>query len=219
MAQLGMPDCLTINGLDPEGKGAMVTFWLTNGSRVGSAEAALYRRMAQHLAAANRCRRRLREAHGTVTDGAEAILDARLRIVHAEGVAQDKTAQVELVAAATARERAKQSSPEALSKWHALIRTRWTLVDSFERDGKRYVVARENQSRIDGLSQLTDRERQVVAHVAVGLSVKETAYALGIAASTARVLLGRATVKLGVSSREALLAHPDVLRLRREPTA
>lgn len=219
MAQLGAPDCLTINGLDAEGRGAMVTFWMRGASRIERAEAALYRRMAQHLAAANRCRRRLREAGVAVTDGAEAVLDARLRIVHAEGDAQGKTAQVQLIAAARAREGAKRSTPEALDRWHALTRTRWTLVDSFERDGKRYVVARENQSRIDGLTQLTARERQVVAHVAVGLSAKEAAYALGIADSTVRVLLARAAVKLGASSTQALLAHPDVLRLRREPPA
>ncbi|HVT09678.1 MAG TPA: LuxR C-terminal-related transcriptional regulator [Polyangia bacterium] len=218
MAQIGAPDCLTINGLDPEGKGAMVSFWITDGSRPGSKESAIYRRMAQHLAAANRCRRRLREARASATDGAEAVLDARLRIVHAEGDARDETARIELVAAATAREQTKRSRTDALERWHALTRTRWTLVDSFERDGKRYVVARENQARIQGLGQLTSRERQIVAHFALGLTVKETAYALGIAYSTVRVLLRRAAHKLGVASREALLAHPDVVRVRGQKT-
>ncbi|MES1208056.1 MAG: LuxR C-terminal-related transcriptional regulator, partial [Pseudomonadota bacterium] len=122
--------------------------------------------------------------------------------------------QIELVATASAREQAKRASPEALARWHALTRARWTLVDSFERDGKRHIVARENQPSIRGLSQMTDRERQVVAHVALGLSVKETAYALGIAYSTVRVLLRRAALKLGVGSRAGLLAHPDVIPLR-----
>ncbi|HVY38637.1 MAG TPA: LuxR C-terminal-related transcriptional regulator [Polyangia bacterium] len=218
MAELGAPDCLTINGLDPEGKGAMVTLWLTAGTRPGSKESAIYRRMAQHLAAAHRCRRRLREARANATDGAEAVLDARLRIVHAEGDARDKTARIELIAAATAREQTRRSGPEALDRWHALTRTRWTLVDSFEHDGKRYVVARENQARIQGLGQLTSRERQIVAHLALGLTIKETAYALGIAYSTVRVLLRRAALKLGVASRDALLAHPDVVGLRGPPT-
>ncbi|MES1208057.1 MAG: hypothetical protein ABUS79_19155, partial [Pseudomonadota bacterium] len=80
MAELGSPDCLTINGLDPEGKGAMVAFWMTDGCRIDRAEAAIYRRMAHHLGAANRCRRRLRAGGVRITDDAEAILDVRLRI-------------------------------------------------------------------------------------------------------------------------------------------
>jgi DNA-binding CsgD family transcriptional regulator len=88
---------------------------------------------------------------------------------------------------------------------------RWTLVDSFERNGVRYVVAREDRS--PGLGSLTDRERQVVDCLAAGQSTKESAYALGISDVTVRVLLARAAAKLGVRSRAALLAHDEVRRM------
>ncbi|MFL5308429.1 MAG: LuxR C-terminal-related transcriptional regulator [Polyangia bacterium] len=214
IAQRGTPECLTINGLDPEGKGVMIAFWTARGSRLARDEEATYRRMAHHLGAANRCRRRLRLSGSTVTSGAEAILDDRLRIVHAEGEARDKEAQAELVAVANARSQAKTASLNALKMWPALTEARWTLVDSFERDGKRYVVARENQAQVLGLAQLTGRERQVVVYFALGQSTKEIAYGLGIADSTVRVLLRRAALKLGAPSRRALQAHPDVCRLR-----
>jgi DNA-binding CsgD family transcriptional regulator len=102
----------------------------------------------------------------------------------------------------------------SLREWRPLTCARWTLVDSFERGGARYVVARENQSHIEGLAALTDRERQAVVYVAIGQSTKETAYALGISDVTVRVLLARAAAKLGVRSRAALLAHEDVSLLR-----
>ena len=56
-----------------------------------------------------------------------------------------------------------------------------------------------------GLARLTERERQVVAFLALGRSTKEIAYVLGISDSTTRVLLGRAAARLGVRSRDELV--------------
>lgn len=84
---------------------------------------------------------------------------------------------------------------------------RWTLVDAFDRDGVRYVVARENRSKSDGLAALSERERQVVEQLGRGLSTKEIAYALGIAGATVRVFIRRASGKLGATSRRSLLAR------------
>jgi DNA-binding CsgD family transcriptional regulator len=64
-----------------------------------------------------------------------------------------------------------------------------------------------------GLGLLTQREHQVVLGAASGKSTKEIAYDLGISASTARVLLGRACSRLGVRSREQLLRLPSVKAL------
>jgi DNA-binding CsgD family transcriptional regulator len=83
-----------------------------------------------------------------------------------------------------------------------------------DRNGTRYIVARENQSGVRGLTSLSDRERQVVAYLAVGQSTKETAYALGISDITVRVLIAHAAAKLGVRSRRALLDHVEIRRLR-----
>jgi DNA-binding CsgD family transcriptional regulator len=80
----------------------------------------------------------------------------------------------------------------------------------FERNGAKYIVARENQSQVRGLASLSDRERQVAAYLAIGQSTKETAYALGISDATVRVLLARAASKLGVRTRADLLGHAEV---------
>jgi DNA-binding CsgD family transcriptional regulator len=221
MGRLGTGDFMGINGLDPQGLGVLLAFWLAPPYVARDGEMAIYRRLAHHLGTAHRCRRRLRavqphRAKLDVVDGAEAILDARRRVVHAEGPAQEKRARAELVETVRARElalRATARAPEGLQQWPPLTSARWTLVDSFERGGARYVVARENQAPVDGLGSLTDRERQVVAYLAIGQSTKETAYALGISDVTVRILIRRASAKLGVHSRKALLAHREVRRL------
>src|SRR4051812_43002802 len=110
--------------------------------------------------------------------------------------------------------RPKAQPDETLRPWPPLTRARWTLVDRFERGGRRYIVARENRSQLRGLLALSERERQAVAYLAIGQSTKEAAYALGISDATVRVLLSRAAAKLGVRSRSALLSHPEVRRLR-----
>ena len=221
MGGFGFADELSLNGLDPAGKGVFIGMWSHQLNDHSPGEMALLRRMAHHLGAAHRVRRRLRESQPATatpdsTVGAEAILDARKRIVHAAGPARSKGARDQLIAAAVARDRERASRVDLGERlgWGPLTRARWTLIDSFERDGARFVVARENQSTIGGLEALTERERQAVAYLAIGQSTKETAYALGIAAATVRVLLSRAAAKLGVRSRSALLSHPEVMRLR-----
>jgi DNA-binding CsgD family transcriptional regulator len=222
LGAFGFADAFSLNGLDPGGRGVLIGMWSYRMIELSPGELALLRRMAHHLGAAHRVRRRLRESQPASprpdsTVGAEAILDARRRIVHAAGPARSKGARDELLATAAARdrERAPNLDPGQRLVWGPLTRARWTLVDSFESDGARYVVARENQSSVHGLEALTERERQAVAYLAIGQSTKETAYALGIADATVRVLLGRAAAKLGVRSRSALLAHPEVSGLCR----
>jgi len=112
------------------------------------------------------------------------------------------------------RVEAEVNRPTDLLRWRPLTGARWTLVDSFERDGARYVVARENQTRVRGLAGLTDREWQVVAHLAIDVSTKEIAYARGISDATVRVLIGGAASRLRASSRRELLEHPEVRSLR-----
>jgi DNA-binding CsgD family transcriptional regulator len=84
---------------------------------------------------------------------------------------------------------------------------RWTLLDAFESDGKRYIVAiMENPAVTDGPVVLSARERQVVAFAALGKTNKLIAYELGLSDSTVRVLLARAAKKLGVNTRTELVA-------------
>ena len=218
MGRLGFPDGFGVNGFEPTGPLVFLSFWMPASAEPPAAERAIYRRMAHHLAAAHRYRRRLRAGHAgqsrrDPTEGAEAILDARRRVVHAVGEAATRAGRDVLITASRARDLAhstKGGAREGLRRWSPLVSARWTLVDSFESSGARYVVARENQTQVRGLAALSDRERQVVACLAIGQSTKEIAYALGISGATVRVLIVRATGKMGVGSRAALLDHPEV---------
>ena len=220
MQRLGFGNGLNVNGLDPSGRGVYFALWARDRANLSRAEMAIYRRLAHHLAAAYRCRRRLRERQPgrpavDASEGAEAILDARHRVVHAIGPARERAARDDLTETAAARERTRRGAdlPAGLERWRPLTGARWTLVDSFERGGARYVVARENQPEVRGLAALSTRERQVVVYLALGQSTKETAYALGISDVTVRVLIRRAAAKLGVTSRESLIAHHEVRQL------
>jgi DNA-binding CsgD family transcriptional regulator len=228
LGSIGISDCIGVNGFDPAGLGVFVGLWVPEPVSLDKTQASVLRRMAHHLGAAHRCRRRLREEQRSVdpASGAEAILDRRGRVVHASGPAKEKTAQADLIETSKAREIARSrrgDREQALGRWRPLTSARWTLVDRFERDGARYVVARENQAQVRGLLALSDRERQVVAYLALGQSTKETAYALGISDTTVRVHLAHAATKLGVRTRGQLLLHPEVqslrpnVRTRREP--
>ena len=83
----------------------------------------------------------------------------------------------------------------------------------YERDGHAYIVSRRPRDP-SGVTSLTNRERQVVTRLARGDTTKEAAYELGISDATVRVLLRRAACKLGTTSRQELLARPDVQGLR-----
>jgi DNA-binding CsgD family transcriptional regulator len=217
----GHGDFVYVNSLDPSGIGCV----LTQGSKerelsTSARDAAILRRLATHLSSAFRCRRKL-TAHAAapaqpVTTGAEAILDDQGRVVHAEGAAQSQTARERLQQAAASIESARcrrSDGRRALNRWHPLTSARWTLVDSFQEGGRRYVVARENQAETQCFAALTDRQRQIVVHAALGLTNKQIAYTLGISDATVRVLMARAAGRLGVSSRKQLLQHSALREL------
>lgn len=228
----GHGDIFYLNALDPSGIGCVLLF----SSRVPDFvlqrnDLALLERMANHLSAACRCRRRLAGAIGgfeddtraemSGTEAAEAIVDTRGRIVHAEGAAKEEAAreQIRASAAAIASVRSRShrgDGGKALEAWHPLTAARWTLVDQFESDGRRYLVARENQAVAPDLKTFSDRERQVVVHAALGQTNKEIAYMLGISDSTVRVLVARAAHRLGVRTRRDLLAHPMIRSLQQK---
>jgi DNA-binding NarL/FixJ family response regulator len=77
-------------------------------------------------------------------------------------------------------------------------------VDRFDTDGKRLFVAKKNAPIARGPRALTDRERQVVALVAVGHADKSVAYELGIAEGTVARYLHVALRKLGIADTSDL---------------
>lgn len=172
--------------------------------------AATLNRLAVHLAAGTRLQRRLEE---TAPDAAvEATLLPDGTVEHAQGEAKTKGTLRDLSEATramqTARGALRSSNPEqALSMWRGRVGARWTLLEHFEHDGKRYVLARENERKLESTTQLSSRERQVMASAALGRSNKEVAYDLGLADATVRVLLARAAKKLGARDRAEAISQ------------
>jgi len=153
---------------------------------------------------------RLREGLGKASVTGDAVLTPNGKCLHAEGPAKSKSAREILREAARAMDRARgalrRKSPEqALEIWKGLCAGRWSLVDSFESDGRRYVIARPNEPRLPDPRALSERERQVVAYAALGRANKLIAYTLGLSVSTVATHLASAMRKLGVRTRVELV--------------
>jgi DNA-binding CsgD family transcriptional regulator len=202
----GWNDIMNCSAVDPAGHGIYFGAWLKEPDRLTPALRRRWTRGAVHMAAALRLRRRL-----APPAQAEAVLSPSGKLEHAQPAAQLDHARSSLVAAVKAVEKARgklrQIDPEAASaSWKGLVSTRWSLVDHFESDGKRWVLAHRNDVPVDGAAALTDRERQALAFAALGHTNKLIAYELGVAPSTVAVLLHRAAKKLGTANRAELIA-------------
>lgn len=208
LQKFGMFDSIWITATDPMGRGCGFHAGRKAISWAAPAEKRTWGRIAAHLASAIRLRYRLREAEAR--EPTAAVFDPNGTIHDATGEAQSAEARASLRDAVLkiekARGRQRLDQPEqALSEWKALVSGKWSLVDRLEHDGRRYIVARENEPRAPGPTALSDREKQVLGYARLGHHNKLIAYELGIAHSTVRVLMARAMAKLGVRTREELL--------------
>jgi DNA-binding CsgD family transcriptional regulator len=206
----GLFDTLWITAAEPTGYGCG---FHAGRAKIGSATPTQVRRwgrIAAHLSASVRLRRRLRTAEGAASSAPEAVLDGSGAIHDVSGAATTAAARALLKRAVvmfeTARGSQRKTDPDkSLADWKGLVAGRWSLLEHYDHDGRRYIVARQNEPEVFGSSQLTKRERQVLEYARLGHHNKLIAYDLGIADSTVRVLLARAAAKLGVRTRDALL--------------
>jgi DNA-binding CsgD family transcriptional regulator len=219
----GWHDILNINGLDPTQHGFVVGTMLPKRGALTPRMRTRWSRVAAHFAAAHRLRTRLTAAELQRADGADAVLTASGRVEHATGEATLTDARARLAEGVRMLDRARgklrRDDPDlALAEWRALLAARWTLIEHFESDGKRYVLARRNAAVPSGLDALTARERQALGFAQLGHSNKLTAYEMGISASTVAVLLYRAAKKLGCERDELVATYTRMLRgSRSEP--
>ncbi len=195
----GIGDNVTVQGFD--GGPQRVMIWAPQRETLAPDATFVQRwsRVASHLASGLR----LRAMVGLGTPEPAAILSPNGRVEHAEDAAKEPAARDALRGAARALDRARgnlrRADPdEALAHWTALVMGRWSLVDSFDSDGRRFLVARENASRAAGPPGLTDRERQVIVLRALGRSMKLVAYELGLSTATISRAQSSAMRKLGV---------------------
>jgi DNA-binding CsgD family transcriptional regulator len=205
----GVKDVLSINAYDVSGVGCCIGVPSPRVLTLKRSERAVYDRVAAHLASGFRLRRRARAADAILSTSG-AILDATT------DEAKTQLARAALGEAVRDIERArgamrKRDPERALSSWRALVSARWSLVDHFERDGKRFIVAVSNAPAPPEVEQLTMRERSVIALAAQGHATRLVAYELGLSESTVRVLLMRAARKLGARTREKAISRYKTL--------
>jgi DNA-binding NarL/FixJ family response regulator len=204
-------DVLGVFARDVDGRGVLIGIPLRSraampGPRLRHALAAI----SAHVTAARRLRALEPPAAWGDPDHADAILDAQGHVAHARGSATAHEAREALAGAVRsverARGRARRVSPDdALELWKALVAGTWSLVDSVDTDGKRFVLARRNTPGVREPKALTQQERDVLAYAALGYANKHIAYLLGMMPSTVATHLSSAQRKLHLRSRIELI--------------
>ncbi len=201
------------------GRGIAITAPLAEVRGMSLGERSRWTRAALHIAAAYRLRLAL-ESTSLDAPSVEAVLDPNGRIADARASARSRSARETLREAVRRTERARgaeRRQPDAaLGLWTGLVRGRWSLVDHFDADGRRFVVAHRNPPGSGDPRGLTSRERDAAEQLGLGYAPKEIAYALGLARSTIDNALARARRKLGLAgiAELASLFAPGGLRAR-----
>jgi DNA-binding CsgD family transcriptional regulator len=218
LAPCGVRDLLMINAVDERLSGLAISIPYREVLSHTPQQIALLERITAHLIVANRLRRQLHTMPGVlVDDTVEAIFTPEGRLAHAAGRATLREAREALRTAVEAAERARgrlrRTDPrEALELWSAMAAGRWALIDQFDSEGRRYVVARVTDLVSAAPGALSRRESQVAKLAALGHSNKMIAYELGIGVSTVAQYLRRAVAKTGVGSVRELTRR--ILRAR-----
>jgi DNA-binding CsgD family transcriptional regulator len=198
--QLGIRDLTALTLLDASGEG--VGFVAPAPHVIQSTPAFTRRleRIGAHVLSGFRLRRALSHV--------EAVLAPDGRLLDAYGEAQAKDEQSVLRSAVKALDRAWSRRTgeldEALELWKGLVSGRWSLVQSFDSDGRRYLVARRNQPGDLLGSPLTPLSAQALLMRAQAASYKQIAYELGLSVASVHRLVKDGIQKLGIGSEGEL---------------
>jgi DNA-binding CsgD family transcriptional regulator len=208
-------DGLGISTFDPSGHGIYLIAPLPKVTTLSERSRDRFQMLAAHFGAGYRLRLALEEAGSDpATDlphRAEVIIDPKgFRVVGAEGKAKSRGARAALRDAAIQADRSRgpmrESDPEkALELWKALVRGRWSTVDWFDSDGRRFILGLPNAPNANDPRGLTEREHQVVAYALSGQTNKLVAYQLGLSTGRVSTLMGSAMRKLGMHTRAQLI--------------
>jgi DNA-binding CsgD family transcriptional regulator len=216
---LGVREIVGVQARDPSGHVIFLTAPALDVRSPTRPEVATWSQIAAHISAGARLRRAFPGSPSDeVSQGADAVLSPSGSVTHAEIGAQSLSARESLRRAAKAidraRSKARSNEDEALDLWQGLVAGRWSLVDRFDTDGRRYLIAHKNDPDVTDPRALTLRERQVLAYAAMGHPLKLIAYSLGIVPSSVSVNRQRAMRKLGLRTQAdivSLFAHAPPL--------
>jgi DNA-binding CsgD family transcriptional regulator len=210
-------DLLAITAVDPNGMGLSLSILLPEVTQLTGRDREIWKMVGAHLVSGFRLRQSIEEARqaidqrSSLPENAEAVLDPKsLQIIDAVGRAEDGGTGEFIREAARlidrARGRMRKDDPdEALRIWKALVEGRWSMVDWFDSDGRRFVLAHPNPPHLRDPRGLTERERQVATYAVLGETNKLISYRLGISQPKVSMALKSAMHKLGVQTRPQLV--------------
>lgn len=212
----GAQDAIGIMTVDTDGRGIHILAPTPHVVQLRKSERQLWEMMAAHVASGVRLRRALesrsQDEEQELPFGAEAVIDpSSFRVSEATNQAKSSEALESLRQASIAVDQARVNGREpgateaALSEWWALIRGRWSIVDWFDTDSRRYVLAVPNPPRVPNPRGLTKQEQQVLAFAALGDSHKLIGYRLGLSRSRVSHLISSAMRKLSLKTQAQLV--------------
>jgi len=208
-------DGLGMSTFDPNGQGVYLIAPLRKVTSLNEKTRERLQMLAAHFGAGNRLRRALSDASVPPSTelplGAEVVIDpSGFKVTEAAGPATSRDARAALREAALQLDRfrgeMRASDPEkALELWTALVRGRWSTVDWFDSDGRRFVLGLPNAPDVSDPRGLSERELQVVAYALTGQTNKLIAYQLGLSKGRVSTLMSSAMRKLAVQTRAQLI--------------
>ena len=215
-------DALGLSASDPDGEGALIISPLAERTTLSGHIRHRWQMVGAHLTTGFRLRQALRragESHAEEPDleeldlpyRAEALLDPKhFDVKEAAGEARGGEATQALRDAAMrvdrARGKLRKTDPDAAIRiWKSLVDGRWSMVDWFDSDQRRFVLAIRNPPGINDPHGLTKREAQVATYAALGESGKLIGYRLGLSTSRVSALLNDSMRKLRVKTQAELV--------------
>jgi len=210
-------DVLFLTAVDSDGAGVAIVAPLEETASLSRHEAERWQMLAAHIETGHRLRQGLSgrdgetHPHTDLPHDAEAIFDASsYQMTDAVASAKANAATAKLRDAALRVDRARgpmrNEDPEhALETWKALVRGRWSMIDWFDSDDRRFVLAIPNAPHVANPRGLTERESQIVSLAALGHTNKMIAYRLGLSTTRVSTVLRTAMKKLGFRTRAQLI--------------
>ena len=198
----------------PDGEGGLLTFGFHRSTPFlrDPKRGAVFKRIAIHLGAGFRLARR---REGTAQPEFDWMLDERGEVVHSTVDAETREGlrRAALAISRARRSDAESAQLEAIETWQGLFSGRWSLVDHFADDGRRYVVAVANEPKSPGMGQLSPSQRQVLFYASLGWTNADIGYALGLRPSTVATHLSRGLESCGIPSRAQLISISTALAM------
>jgi len=199
-SSLGVLDAIHVNALDADDRGVLVSLTIPKPRRLAPTERRRLAMLAAHLAGARRWYEASRSAEPDVRFEADGKV-AHVERGHEGGVAALRQRLLRVARAKASR----APADDVLTAWSALVDGRYTLIDRFDTDGRKYVVAYENPPNVRDPRGLTRTEAAIASWARRGHAQKLIAYELGLSLGTVSGLLARVFAKMKVRTRAELV--------------